>query len=140
MPGLVWIALGVVVLGIVAVLALGGSRLHTLSRRVGSFDCHARPAPPPTGPWVAGIAQYGAGRLEWWRSWSLAPRPARTWLRSEFEVTGRAPLDTAGRPDQYLVRCRHRGVDFELTMSLDAYTGLTSWLESAPPSTLSKVI
>lgn len=140
MPGLLWVAVGVVALGVVVVLALGASRLHTLSGRIGSFVCHARQTAPPGGAWVAGIAQYGAGRLDWWRSWSLAPRPARTWLRSELEVIGRAPLDTAGRPDQYLVRCRHQGVDFELTMSLDAYTGLTSWLESAPPTTLSKVI
>jgi len=134
---LVVVAALLVVLG---TLGLGVSRLRTLSGRVGSFVCGARPAEPPGRAVVAGIAQYGAGRLDWWRSWSLAPRPTRSWQRSEMVVTGRVPLANPGRPDLYLVRCTHRGVDFELTMSPDAYAGLTSWLESAPPSAISRVI
>lgn len=113
-------------------LVLGASRLRTLSRRVGSFQCGARPA-RPQAPWSAGIAQYGVGRIDWWRCWSLSPRPARTWHRDRLSVTGRTPLDQAGQPDQYLVRCRYDDVDFELTMSAGAYAGLASWLESAPP-------
>ena len=128
-------ALGVVITAAVLLalgLVLGASRLRTLSRRVGSFQCGARPA-RPQAPWSPGIAQYGVGRIDWWRCWSLAPRPTRTWYRDHLTVTGRAPLDQAGQVDQYLVRCRYDGVDFELTMSSGAYAGLASWLESAPP-------
>lgn len=137
---IVEVAVGLILFVVLGTLGLGASRLRTLSGRVGSFVCGARPAQPPGGAWVTGIAQYGAGRLDWWRSWSLAPRPTRSWQRTEFLVTGRVPLDSAGRPDLYLVRCRHLDVDFELTMSPDAYAGLTSWLEAAPPSADSHVI
>ena len=137
---LVAIAACLGLVALVGTLALGASRLRTLSGRVGSFECNARPTLPPGGPWVAGIAQYGAGRLDWWRSWSLSPRPARSWRRAEFQVTGHVSLGGAGRPDLYLVQCKHLDADFELTMSPEAYAGLTSWLEAAPPSAVSRTI
>ncbi|WP_402466531.1 DUF2550 domain-containing protein [Isoptericola aurantiacus] len=133
MGGYLLAALGAVVLVLALVLVAGASRLRTLSHRVGSFQCSARAGSRPDASWSVGIAQYGVGRIDWWRCWSLAPRPARTWQRDRLAITGRAPLDQAGQPDQYLVRCRYDGVDFELTMSSGAYAGLASWLESAPP-------
>jgi hypothetical protein len=133
-------ALGAVVLVLVVIALLGASRLRTLSGRVGSFLCSARPAQPPGAAWSAGIAHYGAGRIDWWRSWSLAPRPARSWRREDIEVTGRAPLPGAADPDTVLVRCRYQGTDYELTMSGDAFAGLTAWLEAAPPTDFSRVI
>lgn len=132
--------LGALLLGLVAMLGLGASRLSTLSGRVGSFVCGARPVSPPGAAVVAGIAQYGAGRLDWWRAWSLSPRPTRTWQRAELEVVTRSLLAVPGRADLYLVQCRYRDTDFALTMSPGAFAGLTSWLEAAPPSTLERVI
>ncbi len=120
-----------VVIGLVAATAV--SRLHTLSHRVGSFQCAARAAGIPGSPFTPGIAHYAVGRIEWYRQWSLAPRPARTWMRDRLVVTGRVPLDQAGQSDQYLVQCRYDGTDFELSMSTAAYAGLASWLEAAPP-------
>jgi hypothetical protein len=132
MEYVIWVVAAVLLVLLLAVVS-GASRLRRLSRRVGSFPCSARAAGNPHAPWSVGIAHYAVGRIEWWRCWSLAPRPARTWYRDRLTVTGRAPLDLAGQPDQYLVRCRYDGVDFELTMSAGAYAGLASWLESAPP-------
>ncbi|GAA4721391.1 DUF2550 domain-containing protein [Isoptericola chiayiensis] len=129
----VLVALGVVLLVLVLVALAGASRLRTLSHRVGSFQCSARAGSRPQAAWSVGIAQYGAGRIDWWRCWSLAPRPARTWQRDRLAITGRVSLDQAGQPDLVLVRCRYDGTDFELTMSPGAYSGLASWLESAPP-------
>ena len=137
---IVAVALGLVLIALVAVLVLGASRLTTLSGRVGSFVCGARPVEPAGAIVVAGIAQYGAGRLDWWRAWSLSPRPARSWRRSELELIARSPLVVPGRPDLYLVQCRYQEVDFALTMSPEAYAGLTSWLEASPPSTLERVL
>lgn len=132
--------LGLALIASVVVLVLGASRLTTLSGRVGSFVCGARPVEPADAIVVAGIAQYGAGRLDWWRAWSLSPRPARSWRRSELELVTRSPLAVPNRPDLYLVQCRYQKVDFALTMSPEAYAGLTSWLEAAPPSALEHVI
>jgi len=132
-------ALGAVVLVVLVVALLGASRLRTLSGRVGSFLCSGRPAEPAGRAWSAGIAHYGAGRIDWYRSWSLAPRPAHSWRREEIEVTGRVPLSDPD-PDLVLVRCRYQGTDYELTMSRDAFAGLTAWLEAAPPTDMSRVI
>ncbi|RPF20173.1 DUF2550 domain-containing protein [Myceligenerans xiligouense] len=129
MPGVVWIALAIVA-AIALVLGVGASRLHTLSRRVGSFSCNARAAGQDS--WTAGIAQYAVGRIEWWRCWSLSPRPARTWYRERLELVGREEFDGDG-PVHYLVRCRYDGLDFELDLDSGDYFGLASWLEAAPP-------
>ncbi len=132
MPFAAWVAVAVVAL-LALLAAIGAWRLRRLSHRVGSFPCHARAADTPSAAFTLGIAHYAVGRIDWYRCWSLAPRPARTWSRDRLEVTGRVPLDQAGQPDQYLVRCRYDGTDFELSMSTGAYSGLASWLEAAPP-------
>ncbi len=140
---LIGAVLGAVVLLVVVTAVLGASRLRVLSSRIGSFVCGARPAVPrstPAAPWTPGIAHYGAGRIDWWRSWSLAPRPARSWSRADLQVIGRAPLHGAGDADLVAVQCRYHGTDFELAMSPDAAAGLTAWLEAAPPTGLSHVI
>jgi hypothetical protein len=128
----VWVLVAVVVAAAL-VVALGASRLHTLSHRVGSFPCNARAGGNPAAAFTLGIAHYAVGRIEWYRCWSLSPRAARTWLRDRLVVTGRVPLEQAGQADQYLVQCRYEGTDFELSMSAAAYAGLASWLEAAPP-------
>jgi hypothetical protein len=137
---LIGAVLGAVLLVLVVAVALGASRLRVLSSRIGSFVCATRSVHPAAGPWTAGIAHYGVGRIDWWRSWSLAPRPARSWLRDELEVVARARLSAAGDQDLVLVRCRYQGTDFDLTMSSDASAGLTAWLEAAPPTDVSRVI
>lgn len=147
----IWIAVGAVLAAVVGIVVLGLARLRTLNRRVSAFACGERLLGTTgaagelvhigePGPWVAGIAQYGAGRLIWWRIWSLSPRPARTWRRTELQVLDRRPMSDEGRPDIFRVRCRHQGAEFELAMSPDAYAGLMSWLESAPPRARDRVI
>ena len=131
--------LGALLLVLVVTAALGASRLRVLSGRIGSFECGARAVDPPGAPWTAGIAHYGAGRVDWWRCWSLAPRPACTWWRADLELLGRAPLDPAD-PGTVAVRCRYHGAELELSMSADALAGLTAWLEAAPPTGAHRVI
>lgn len=109
------------------------TRQRALSRRVASFGCLLRAA-PPEGAWRSGVAQYGAGRLMWWTTLSLSPRPARTWSRAHLELLERTPLgqtDECGRP-LLEVRCRHLDEVFDVVVSAPACAGLVSWLESAP--------
>lgn len=128
--GWVLLSLGAVLL-LVVLLA---SRLRTLTRRVGSFDCRLPVADDVPDRVRAGIAQYGVGRLDWWRFWSLSPRPAKSWQRSELVIVTRTEVTIPGRTGIYLVRCAYRGEDLEMQMSMDAYAGLRSWLEAAPPA------
>ena len=119
----------------VALLAFGTSRVRTLSRRVGSFECAFSRATDSTAPWITGIGQYGAESLYWWRWWSLAPRPTRAWLRSGMIILEQLPVaDARGYEGQVVVRCRTRDDAFDLLMSAEAYAGLASWLEAAPPA------
>lgn len=148
------LGIGALLLVVVLVVGLFVSRQRTLSLRVGAFSCLVRPdpapeqtapeqtapqqtAPEPTAPertWTAGTAQYGVNQLMWWRTLSLSPRPARSWSRSTLTLLEREPLDEtddAGRP-MLRVRCRHGTEAFWLRMSVPAFAGLLSWLESAP--------
>ena len=133
-PVVALLGLGALLLVVVTVAGLYLSRQRTLTHRVGSFTCLLRTEPPPEVGWTAGIAHYGAERLVWWRTLSLAPRPARTWSRAELTLVERVRLDgrdDAGRP-LLLVHCVHRGERFQLTISEQACAGLVSWLESGP--------
>lgn len=120
-----------VVLLLLVPVGLGFSRWHSLTRRVGSFSCTLH----QQSRWVQGVAHYGARSLYWWRLWSLAPRPEHVWPRGEIEVLDRHAADgSAGLSGPLLVRCRvGGGVEVDLVMSPEAYAGLTSWLEAAPP-------
>ncbi|MFI2753550.1 DUF2550 domain-containing protein [Cellulomonas sp. P22] len=121
--------LGGLVLVAVAIAAAWTSRARTLSGRVGSFECGRRRTADPSSGFSAGVGQYGAAQLYWWRSLSLAPRPSRRWARDEIVIVSREPLDTPGR---VLVTCRVDDEIFELAMSREAYAGLTAWTEAAP--------
>src|SRR5690606_26572172 len=66
---------------------------------------------------------------DWWRSASLSPRPARTWQRGELLVTSRT--EDPHRPGRVLVRCEHRGDEFELSPTDAACAGLVSCPEAA---------
>jgi Protein of unknown function (DUF2550) len=109
-------------------------RRVTLNRRWASFDCSLR---RPDGSWSLGIARYGDDQLDWFRVFSLSLRPRATWLRDSLTVVVRRPTRggeaTAVLPRSVIVECRYAGQDVDLAMSDEAYTGLASWLEAAPP-------
>lgn len=132
----IW-AIIVVVVSLLVVGIWGLSRLRRLSTAVGMFDCAFRSAKPGTAAtesWAHGLCEYQSDRLLWWRLYSLSVTASKTWMREGFELTGRVPLDQADMPGLYLVQCRYQDVPFELMMSAEAYHGLASWVESAPPS------
>ena len=87
--------------------------------------------------WSYGIAQYGADRVDWYRIFSYAFRPAAVLSRRDLEVVGRrAPEGTeelALFPGWAILDCRLGAGYAELALSEDALTGFLSWLEAAPP-------
>ena len=125
-----------VLCAVVALTIWGYLRVRRLSFQAGTFDCAWRMEKPdsdPTERWVQGLGEYRSDRLVWWKAYALSWRPHRVWLRSSFELVGRLPLDLTGLPGMYLVSCEYDGIPFELMMSAEAYHGLSSWSESAPP-------
>lgn len=87
--------------------------------------------------WSYGIAQYENDRIDWYRIFSYAYRPAAVLTRRDLEVVGRR--DAEGEEELALfagwtvVECKFGTGLVELAMSPDALTGFLSWLEAAPP-------
>ncbi|HET9170835.1 MAG TPA: DUF2550 domain-containing protein [Actinospica sp.] len=87
--------------------------------------------------WSYGIAQYGADRVDWYRIFSYAFRPAAVLGRRDLEVIGRrdpeGTEELALFPGWTILDCRLGSGYAELALSEDALTGFLSWLEAAPP-------
>lgn len=87
--------------------------------------------------WSYGIAQYENDRIDWFRIFSYAYRPAAVLTRRDLEVIGRR--DAEGHEELALfagwtiIECRFGAGLVELAMSPDALTGFLSWIEGAPP-------
>lgn len=82
-----------------------------------------------------GLLRIAGDRLEWFTLVGPSLRPKRAWdrVRLELEAPGAAHEVLAGMPDAVEVTC-HYGTDtFQLALAPAAYTGIRSWLESAPP-------
>lgn len=118
--------------GVALLVVLLLVRTRSLGLRVGSFECALRRAGRTS--WASGFAAYGADRLEWYRVLSASPRPERAWPRNGLEVLATAVRLHDGRPTTVMeLSCRSGAEVFTLAMSYQAASGLTSWLEAAPP-------
>lgn len=130
---------------VVAVLAVTAffllavvSRRRFLTRGVGAFDCSLRfGTGSTTMGWRLGVARYEADRIDWFRIFSVSPRPGTSLIRTDLLVQERrkpaGPESFAVLAGSLIVHCRYREHDVELAMSQQAYTGFASWLEAAPP-------
>ncbi len=120
----------IVVYGIALVV-----RRRVLARHGGTFELSHR----VSRGWLLGFGRYSGEALEWFRIFSLSPRPKARWQRDELTYDGRRePLgaeQTSLYPDHLVIRCQTaRGV-VELAMSEASLTGFQSWLEARPPGT-----
>jgi len=133
----IFLVSGFLLLGLGCLLVPYASRQRALDRRVGSFACRVQRDGQAPAAWTAGVAQYGVGRLVWYRDLSLSPRPVHTWKRSDLELLerDRRGLMTGSDGELVRLRCRCQGIAFNLTVSSAASAGLTSWIEAGPAST-----
>jgi hypothetical protein len=139
--GVVGLLLVLVVLLVLALLLLG-LRRRWLARQGGTFECSLRlRTTTPGSGWALGVGRYNEGRLEWFRFFSYAWRPRKSFPRREVRVLETRDPDpveaVALYADQRVVRFeiaeRGEPEQWELAMSPDSLTGLLSWLEAAPP-------
>ena len=115
-------------------------RRRVLSRNGGAFELsfRVRTSRPGRG-WLLGLGRYSGESLEWYRYFSLSPRPKRVLLRSRLTFGGRR--ETAGveqmslYPDHVVIFCTTPDGQVELAMSPASLMGFQSWLESGPPGT-----
>jgi hypothetical protein len=113
-------------------------RRRLLARNGGTFELSYRVRPEKAGRgWLLGLGRYSGDDLEWFRIFSLSPRPKRVWRRPDLEFGGRR--DPVGveqmslYPDAVVVQCRTPGGTLELAMGQLALMGFQSWLEASPP-------
>ena len=131
------IVLGAVLVVVLALVAIGVRR-RVLQRRYGTIDLSLRLARRGNGRgWVLGVGRFEGDDLQWYRVFSLAPRPRRTLSRRTLEVRGRrdprGPETLALLAGAVIMECRAPDGPVELAMELGAVTGFLAWLEARPP-------
>ena len=115
-------------------------RRRLLSRHGGTFELSFRVrASRPGRGWLLGLGRYSGESLEWFRYFSLSPRPKRVLLRSRVTFGGRRDTEGAEQmslyPDHVVISCTTPDGAVELAMSPASLMGFQSWLESGPPGT-----
>ena len=130
-----------VLLGFVLLYGLGlVLRRRLLSRHGGTFELSYRVRSSHAGRgWLLGLGRYSGESLEWFRYFSLWPRPKRVLLRSRLVFTGRRTPEGVEQmslyPDHVVISCNTSDGVVELAMSPASLMGFQSWLESGPPGT-----
>ncbi len=140
MPWWQWLvdALGAVLL-LVALYAVAlVVRRRWISRAGGTFDLSLRAgALRPGRGWVLGVGRYAEDTLQFFRVFSVVPRPMDVVVRAEVEYLGQRMPEASEAGALYaghvIVSCRRGAGPIELAMAESAVTGFLSWLEAAPP-------
>jgi len=115
-------------------------RRRILARHGGTFELsHRLSTETPGRGWVLGMGRYSGEKLEWFRIFTLWPRPKKVWWREQLQYDGRRETLGAEQaslyPDHVVITCGSRTGDVELAMSLASLTGFQAWLEAKPPGT-----
>lgn len=133
------------VLGVLLVVLLGAGiglvvRRRVISRDGGTFELsRRRPGAPAGRGWVLGLGRYTGESLEWFRIFSLSPRPKAVWRRDEVTYERRRAPEGVEElslyADHVVVECGTPAGQVDLAMTESSLTGFQSWLESGPPGT-----
>ena len=115
-------------------------RRRFLARHGGTFELsHRLRDDVPGRGWVLGLGRYSGERLEWFRIFTLWPRPKVSWRRDDLSYDGRRePLGAEQMslyPDHVVIHCQSPNGEVELAMSESSLTGFQAWLEARPPGT-----
>lgn len=134
------IAIGVLLL--LSVLALLFVRRWVLARHSGTIALYVRLSTMIDGRgWAPGFARFTGDQLRWYRMFSLSPRPRRVLARRGLAVESRrapAGSERFSLPDEWVVlRCTSHHAPVEIAMAPSTVTGFLSWIEAAPPGSVS---
>lgn len=140
MPAWQWLLDGAGVLLLCAIFYGVGLvvRRWLLARRVGSFEVsHRVRSDHPGRGWLLGLGRYAGENFEWFRVFSLAWRPKRTWRRFDLEYAGRrdpvGPESVSLYSGHVIVLCTTSDGEVEFAMSPASLMGFQAWLEAMPP-------
>ena len=129
------VLVGVLIVGYVLVLVI---RRRILARHGGTFELSYRARSTSAGRgWLLGIGRYSGEQLEWFRIFSVLPRPTRVWDRFDLEYTTHRPAQGIETVSLYsghvVVRCTTSEGPVEFAMSASSLMGFQAWLEAMPP-------
>ena len=130
--------LAAIVLLVVAPLIAINVRRRVLSRSGGAIELSLRLRPKTQGRgWVLGIGRFVGDDLQWFRVFSLSPRPRRTLSRRDLAVRARRlpknPESLALLKGAEVVELASVAGPVELALDASAMTGFLAWLEARPP-------
>lgn len=134
-------AAGLVVLLVLLYGLLLVLRRRVLSRNGGTFELshRLRSDQGPGRGWLLGLGRYSGEELEWFRIFTLSPRPKRSWSRHALSYEAAREPEGVERtvlyPDHLVVDCVGPQGAVELAMSRESLTGFQAWLEARPPGT-----
>jgi hypothetical protein len=136
-----WIGIGILVL--LAALAVLFGRRALVARGGGTVEIYLRLSTMVDGRgWSPGFARFAREELRWYRMFSFAIRPRRVLARRGLAVVDRRGPE-AGElltlpEDWVILRCTSYRAPVEIAMAPSTVTGFLSWLEAAPPGTVTR--
>jgi uncharacterized protein DUF2550 len=136
-----WIGIGVLVLLAALVILFG--RRSLVARAGGTVELYLRLSTMVDGRgWSPGFARFVREELRWYRMFSFAIRPRRVLARRGLAVVNRRGPE-AGEllmlpEDWVILRCTSYRAPVEIAMAPSTVTGFLSWLEAAPPGTVTR--
>ncbi|MDH2415383.1 DUF2550 domain-containing protein [Nocardioides sp. CER19] len=115
-------------------------RRRVIGRHGGTFELsHRVRAGRPGRGWLLGVGRYSGETLEWFRVFSLSPRPKRSWQRIRMSYDSSRVAEGAESmalyPGHVIVTCQYDGRLIDFAMAPASLTGFQAWLESRPPGT-----
>ena len=123
--------IGVVLLAGCLVLLAFVARRYLLVRRGGTVEMSWH-----RGHWSFGIGRYERDRLEWFRTFSLSPRPRYALMRGSVQVSSRRPPRGTEVwslvPDAIVLECSTVDGFVEVALPSAAAVGFLAWLEASP--------
>lgn len=135
--------IGIGVLVLLAALAILFGRRALVARRGGTVRLYLRLSTIVNGRgWSPGYARFAREELRWYRMFSFAVRPRRVLARRGLAVVDRRGPE-AGElltlpEDWVILRCTSYRAPVEIAMAPSTVTGFLSWLEAAPPGTVTR--
>ncbi len=130
-----------VLLGLVVLFGIGlVVRRRLLARHGGTFELSFRVRSSKAGRgWLLGLGRYSGESLEWFRYFSLWPRPKRVLQRSAVAYDGQREPEGAEQmslyPGHVVIGVQTPDGLVELAMSASSLMGFQAWLEAGPPGT-----
>jgi hypothetical protein len=126
------------VLVVLIPFVLVAARRRLLAREGGAIEVSLRLKDRRHGGgWVLGVGRYAGDDLQWFRVFSLSPRPRRTLSRRDLVVRSRreprGPEALALLKGVEIIELAAGNGTVEIALDTSALTGFLAWLEARPP-------